>query len=267
MNWTKERIVDVNAETTLLGQLNSIGVSASGQIHIAYYVLLTRTPLTGTVKYVTREPAPSIPCGDFSALIARCIGSGTIQARVTLMNSTIHAGKVVQFQVDQTVYPATIVTNGIHSRAQIQASGFSTGQHTVALIDPAGCLTPRVANCAAGLKASDDEWAIDDALWGTGNSTQTAPAATALLGNYPNPFNPSTTIRFALNAEARVSLKVYNVLGQEVATLVDGIRSAGEHSVTWNGRNGTGTPLSSGVYMYVLRSGDNVQTQTMLLAK
>lgn len=76
------------------------------------------------------------------------------------------------------------------------------------------------------------------------------PASYALLQNYPNPFNPSTTIQYALPEEAFVTLKVYNMLGQEVAQLQDEQQNAGYHTVVWNGRNTSGAQVASGVYFY-----------------
>jgi hypothetical protein len=76
------------------------------------------------------------------------------------------------------------------------------------------------------------------------------PASFALSQNYPNPFNPSTTIRFALPTQSVVSLKIYNILGQEVATLVNTEHPAGFFTVEWNGRNQYGSPVASGVYFY-----------------
>ena len=63
--------------------------------------------------------------------------------------------------------------------------------------------------------------------------------------NYPNPFNPSTTIRYAVPVESKVSISIFNLLGQEITTLVSGVESAGYHEVQFNGMN-----LSSGVYLY-----------------
>ena len=93
------------------------------------------------------------------------------------------------------------------------------------------------------------------------------PEEMELRGNYPNPFNPSTTIEYGVPADGIVSLKIYNTLGQEVATLIDGFQAAGYHSVSWNGRNSSGATVSSGVYLYRLVAGDVVKTARMLLSK
>jgi len=78
------------------------------------------------------------------------------------------------------------------------------------------------------------------------------PLEYALKQNYPNPFNPSTTINFSLPAESDVKLVIYNMLGQEVSTLVNEQVSAGNHSVIWNTRNSGGAQLTSGIYFYKL---------------
>ncbi len=91
----------------------------------------------------------------------------------------------------------------------------------------------------------------------------TSPASFALRQNYPNPFNPSTTITFDVAKEARMSLKVFNILGQEVATLLDGIKSPGSYAARLDGTN-----LPSGVYIYRLQSSTgDVQARSMILVK
>ena len=92
------------------------------------------------------------------------------------------------------------------------------------------------------------------------------PQKFALLQNYPNPFNPSTQIQYSLAKAAQVSLKVYNVLGTEVATLVNGRQEAGSYTVPFNTSNGTHS-LSSGVYLYRLESGSFVSTKRLILMK
>jgi len=82
------------------------------------------------------------------------------------------------------------------------------------------------------------------------------------LGNYPNPFNPTTNIHFTLTESNNVRLTVYNMIGQEVAVLVNGFKKAGKHDVTFDAAN-----LSTGVYIYRLVSGGQVKVQKMLLTK
>jgi len=93
------------------------------------------------------------------------------------------------------------------------------------------------------------------------------PEDFALSQNFPNPFNPSTTLRFALPKALHVELAVYNMLGQKVATVVDGHMGAGHHAVVWEGRNETGQQVASGVYFYRLQAGDFSQTKKMMLLK
>jgi hypothetical protein len=83
-----------------------------------------------------------------------------------------------------------------------------------------------------------------------------------LAQNYPNPFNPVTTINFTLPKAGKVSLKIYNMLGQEVATLIDGHRTAGLYNVKWNAEN-----FASGMYIYRLTSGTQSFSNKMLLIK
>jgi len=93
------------------------------------------------------------------------------------------------------------------------------------------------------------------------------PLSTALAGNYPNPFNPSTTIRFMLGCDTSVKIDVYNVRGQKVRALVSGLYEAGVHSVVWNGCDSSGQSVGSGVYFYRMVSGGYVATRKMLLMK
>ncbi|MFZ1279987.1 MAG: T9SS type A sorting domain-containing protein [Ignavibacteriaceae bacterium] len=83
-----------------------------------------------------------------------------------------------------------------------------------------------------------------------------------LQQNFPNPFNPTTQIRFSLAEQSQVTLKVYNILGKEIATLVNDVKGAGVHEVSFNG-----TGLASGVYFYTLQTGKFTQTNKMILVK
>jgi hypothetical protein len=94
------------------------------------------------------------------------------------------------------------------------------------------------------------------------------PTSFALHQNFPNPFNPSTTLRYDLDAANHVNLEVFNVLGQKVKTLVDEYQEAGYHSVQWDGVDESGASVATGVYFYRVNAGDNkVETKKMMLLK
>ena len=91
------------------------------------------------------------------------------------------------------------------------------------------------------------------------------PERFALGPNYPNPFNPSTIIPYQLAASSEVRLEVFNLLGQRIATLVDGVRPAGLHSALWNATDATGRAVGAGVYIYRMTVGMESQTGRMVL--
>ncbi len=94
-----------------------------------------------------------------------------------------------------------------------------------------------------------------------------AVASVTLFQNHPNPFNPTTTIRFELTKSSRVELAVFDAAGARVAELADGVYPAGETDVNWNGTDLEGHRVSSGVYFYRLVSGADVLTRKMVLLK
>ena len=93
------------------------------------------------------------------------------------------------------------------------------------------------------------------------------PLEFALGQNYPNPFNPRTAIEFSLPREAFVQVMVFNLLGQQVAILMDEVKQAGTYHLEWDGTMDTGEPAASGIYFYRLRAGEFVATRKMLLLK
>jgi hypothetical protein len=93
------------------------------------------------------------------------------------------------------------------------------------------------------------------------------PSAYALGQNYPNPYNPLTQISFQLSQAGVVSLRIYNVQGQLVRTLVNEYKSAGTYSISWNGKNDLGMEVSSGIYFYRIQAGNFTETKRMVLIK
>jgi hypothetical protein len=155
-----------------------------------------------------------------------------------------------------------------------------------------------------GWKTSREHW-NDDAVWGTGTepyygpwgeliyppdhplwpqsidlafalkneplsgarAEDVAPETFGLHQNVPNPFSSSTTIRFSLATQGRVTLEVFDVTGRSVSTLVDGVEHAGPHSVAWSGQDRAGRDLPAGVYFYRLTRGNRQITHKMLLLR
>lgn len=97
--------------------------------------------------------------------------------------------------------------------------------------------------------------------------TGISPFTFALHQNYPNPFNPQTTITYELKKNAQVSLKIYNLLGQSVRTLVDEKQFEGRHSIQWNGKDQKGIDVASSLYFYKLETKDFVKVRKMLLIR
>ncbi|MEJ2536372.1 MAG: T9SS type A sorting domain-containing protein, partial [Calditrichia bacterium] len=122
---------------------------------------------------------------------------------------------------------------------------------------------------------ADDEMYFDDyyvradttVITGIGDGGVQVPKEFALYQNYPNPFNPTTTIRYDVKQSTEVKLVIYNMLGQEVRTLVNNRQDAGYKTVVWDGLNNRGSRVASGIYIYRLQAGDFVQARKMILMK
>jgi len=88
-----------------------------------------------------------------------------------------------------------------------------------------------------------------------------------LRQNYPNPFNPTTTIRYSLPSASHVEISVYNILGQKVKTLADGLFSKGIKEVVWDGKNQNGAEVATGVYFYIIKTEKYTEIKKMVLLR
>jgi hypothetical protein len=134
-------------------------------------------------------------------------------------------------------------------------SKWRTGEH-----DASTVLLAESAYATYALGAMQD--ARDNVVGVDGRTITAVPAKYSMHQNYPNPFNPTTTIGYKLPQRVHVSLRVFNLLGQEVTVLVDEVQSAGYKSVDFSGSG-----LPSGVYLYRLTAGDFVATKKLVLLK
>jgi hypothetical protein len=102
----------------------------------------------------------------------------------------------------------------------------------------------------------------NELISGITNNQNITPENYSLMQNYPNPFNPSTKISFSLPKAGDVSLVVFDILGREVATIINNYKSAGNYTVNFDASN-----LSSGIYFYTLKSGNFTESKKMVLMK
>ena len=131
--------------------------------------------------------------------------------------------------------------------------------------NPNGIYTLRISDNAAGDTGSLRSWTLKidyDFITGVNNNVTSIANDYSLSQNYPNPFNPSTKIAYSIPTNGLVTLKIYNILGKEVQTLVSEVKSAGSYEVSFNAAS-----LSSGVYFYKLESGNFIDTKKMFLLK
>ncbi len=113
-----------------------------------------------------------------------------------------------------------------------------------------------------------DDFTLHSVGGSVSNEDGLAPVvATELKGNYPNPFNPETTISYSVMENTPVTIEIYNVKGQRVKTLVDEAKAAGPHSVVWKGVDDNNRPVSSGVYFFKMNAGKYSSTKKMIMMK
>ncbi|MFA3783784.1 cohesin domain-containing protein [Melioribacteraceae bacterium 4301-Me] len=145
--------------------------------------------------------------------------------------------------------PGSITTNGLYKWAPAPVDAGQSFIVVVQVTDGTATVTS-----TRTLKVSDTVTGVD--------GQAELPTKYELMQNYPNPFNPTTTIQFALPKESHVKLTVFNVLGQEVAVLIDRTMGAGYHTVNFNATN-----LNTGMYLYKIEAGNFVSIKKMLLIK
>jgi len=102
---------------------------------------------------------------------------------------------------------------------------------------------------------------------GIDNKSETLPQGFSLEQNFPNPFNPKTTLHYDLPEDAMVNITIYDMMGRIVNNLVSSQQNAGYKSIQWNATNNTGQPVSAGLYLYTIQAGDYIQTKKMVLLK
>lgn len=162
---------------------------------------------------------------------------------------------VVKFTNATYGYPLVADGTGPNETATtyISSTGFSGSWYDLG-VNKADDVAIRVRTSPTLALGADDDDPITPYRW-------------SLSHNYPNPFNPSTTILYSLATRSHVTITIYNVLGQEVNVIVDGVKSAGEYRASWDGADFGGRGVASGIYFYRLSAADHTETAKMVLLR
>lgn len=215
---------------------------------------------------------------DFDSAKVVVSGTGLLTVRYDLDIAVTKAGSPVQGATVNVYDGATLVSTGTtgstgHALATVtsytrSSSGKTFSSYKVVAFKTAD--TSTVLNVAVSMGAV---LAVKLSGVTSVGDADGMPDRFVLMGNYPNPFNPTTTIKYGISKESKVTLTVYSVLGEKIVTLVDGIQAAAYHSVTWNGCTESGLSAATGVYlmrMHALPTGGGdpfIQVRKMVLVK
>lgn len=189
----------------------------------------------------------------WSDTISVAPGLDHAQAKVTGVETIPGTNTVIAVGLTPTASRAWISTDNASTWTSLNCPGGVSGS------DLRNIVAVNASNFfAVGLKNISKYGNLTD----VNESPKVTPTSYVLLQNYPNPFNPSTTISYSVPKAGYVEIKVHDMLGRLVATLIQGEQSAGTHSVEFNASN-----LSSGAYFYTMRAGDFVKTKSLMLLK
>jgi subtilisin-like proprotein convertase family protein len=236
-------------------------------------VNLTLTP----VSELTQCLQPALPIADYATVnspMTLAMGAGVTVTSVEVFVDITHT-----YQGDLTVdlrSPAG-TTVRLHNRTGSSTDniyGWYPGTLTPAgdlglfageVLD--GIWTLTVADLAGGDIGTLNEWCLKIVYGGGATAAGDAPSVLSLAQNYPNPFNPSTQIAYTVPRAGQVELRIFDLAGRQVRTLVSGELAASAYTVEWNGRDDTGRQAASGTYYYRLRSEGQELTRKMTLLK
>ncbi len=258
-----------------VGGVGDIAYSVSDLPSGLSFDAATRT-ISGTPDAATDEPVEiTYTAADGTGASATLTFSITVNAEITFDLVFFGAGKLVPTASDDGAsIPEFISGQPVNAFTLPSATGGTEPlTYTLSPDLPAGLSFDAATRTISGTPQSEGSpvyiYTVTDALGASVTmQLQTRPAAFALATNYPNPFNPATTIQYALPQPADVQLTVYNVVGQVVRTLVAEHQAAGRYLVAWDATNDNGQSLSAGVYFYRLQAGGEFHAvRKMLLLK
>lgn len=278
--WSTEEITSPGSGDIGYGPWGNggIGIDASGFVHVVSRITRgTNNKATTDVRYHTNNPN-FVPGGGQGGGEMH-VGQIDMSAKKKGQNWNAVADVLILDESNSPVQDATVsgdwsgIVNGTGS-ANTDAQGVAT------LNSPktksSGIITFTVTDVAksgltydpnANVETSDSITGPPLAKTVAEGAESEIPTDFALLGNYPNPFNPETAIRFALPKSSHVEITIYNMLGKVIRRLVSKEYSAGEHTMKWDGQNDFGADVASGTYLYEIQAGKFTATRKMVLVR
>jgi hypothetical protein len=255
--------VSPSAGSITAGQFETVSVSCDGAVGSGDYV--------GYLVISGNDPGKDIVVIPVSLTVSGVVLLGPSPADEIAMGSTYD----IEWSLSEAVnsIDISLSTDGGQTFGQSIVTGYSgSSPYTWPVPDQEyeNCVVQITCTTQSAGTISD----ISDGTFAIVNPDPTgyegggdAPIASRLFQNHPNPFNPTTTIRYDIADRARVSLRIYNVGGALVRILVDETQEADSYAVVWDGRNSKGNLVPSGVYFYKLDFGRGSQTKKMVLLK
>jgi uncharacterized surface anchored protein len=253
-----------------LGELPAgkyVALSCAGGFLCEFY---DNAPTFAAAKIITLESGEVMSNIDFSLTPARR-GPYRIAGRVRNAHDNRGvANSIVQALTgDAIVATALTDANGQFTIEELPAGDyklFASSEFGSAYYGGANEQAATPVTVGNGQNAGNLELSIVDSPTSVEENSE-VPTRFELEPNYPNPFNPETSIKYHLASRTSVTLRIYNALGQEVRTLVNGIQNAGSYKVQWDGKDNKGRGLSAGIYLFRLEAADFVMTRKMAMVK
>jgi hypothetical protein len=236
----------------------------------AYYILFFVT--NGVYPDLTMPKAIASGNVDFGGLSR--VDEEVVSIPVKITNTSNVLSAQISLNIDASVASVDQIVSNL-PKGWIMAHNFADGKLNIAMTGMNPIEDGNIVAVNLRLKNKEAKFDVDGSVTLNDNSeialakasVRQIPSQYELSQNYPNPFNPSTTIKYALATDSRVSIHIYNMLGEKVRTLVNNQQEAGYYSVQWDGSNDYNQKVSSGIYIYRLEAGSFVQTKKMNLIK
>jgi|GEM_PF-2017197 len=255
--------------------VDSFRADASGNGFItsydAYYVLYYI--VNGSFPTVAKA-APAAGEVKFGDLRSNATDASVVTLPVKLNGTSGVNSALVELTIDEQYADYKNVALNLPD-GWYSATTYKNGKLLIALVGTSALKDGEIASVNLSLKNKEARFEVngnvtlneDLAKTLASSTVKLIPSQFDLSQNYPNPFNPTTNIKYQLAADQKVSLVVYDMLGQKVASIVNGVQEAGYYTVQWNGTNDFGQRVSSGVYIFRLVAGDFVSVKKMNLLK